>query len=122
MLHRCFFHRKKGPEEGHVRWTSGLHVHMHVCAPPPHKHACRKIYYTSVNQVKLRKVKILQMNGQNPAEVVSWDLRGSSSLYHSDTLGKGKVPIEELHVVGFSKVSLKLLLSVLQSLADLPWR
>lgn len=57
------------------------------------------------------------MNGQNPAEVVSWDLRGSGSLYHSDTLGKRKV-----HVVGFSKVSLKLLLSVLQSLADFPWR
>lgn len=83
-------HRKKGPEEGHVRRTSGLHVHMHVCAPSPHKHACRKIHHTSVNQVKLRKVNILQMNGQNPVEVVSWDLRGSCSLYHSDTLGSGK--------------------------------
>lgn len=94
---------------------------MHVCAPPPHKHARRKTHHTSVNWVKLRKVKILQMNGQNPVEVASWDLRGSGSLYHSDTLGKRKVPTEELHVVGFSKVSPKLLLSVLQSLADFPW-
>lgn len=81
----CLSERKKGPEEGHVRSTSGLHIHMHVCAPPPHKHACRKIHHTPVNPVKAKR-------GENPVE--EWSKPGRGCL----TGFKGKrVPISHGH-------------------------
>lgn len=60
------------------------------------------------------------MNGQNPAEVVSWDLRENGSLFYRDT-GETSSGNRGAACGGFLKGFTKML-SVPQSLADFPWR